>query len=431
MGDVEMNDCDLSNIQEMNKGPLEQRQIDEGEYEMLSPEVKNDSVIEFKYESENYYVELNKTELEVNLRIKKADGTNLTDADKVALINYPVASLFKDVKVQLNGKTITEGSSNYAERAIMEVMLTYGKDAECTWLQAALFEKDTAGKMDNADPSAADGNEGLKERAVYSNGSKLITVRGKLHEDIFNQSTPLPNKTKLDIKFTRHDDAYCLMSNAEDAAYKIKIESMALHIRKIHMTQSVLTYMAGEDVIIPIERVVQKTFSVSQGGRKYTQNALHTGLMPSLIVLGFTDNTARSGEYKLNPFKFDHVHVKRVSLFRDGQLVNSRPIETDFENGHVMQGYWSLMRATNARYANAGTLIEYKDYRKNGYALWGYNLSPSQCDGQFVDPKRHGKLTLEVEFAKNIPKALSLCVYLQFRGEVKIDKFQNTVTLFH
>ena len=171
MGDVEMNECALSNVEEMNQGAMVQRQIEKAEYETVSPHLQNDSVIEFKYESENCFIELNKTELEVKLRITKADGAVLAATDKVGLINYAIASLFKDVEIQINGKTITDGSSNYAERAILEVLLTYGQDAEKTWLHAGGFSKDTAGKMDIADPSAANGNVGLKERAEYSNES--------------------------------------------------------------------------------------------------------------------------------------------------------------------------------------------------------------------------------------------------------------------
>ena len=49
---------------------------------------------------------------------------------------------------------------------------------------------------------------------------------------------------------------------------------------------------------------------------------------------------------------------------------------------YLHSGYWSLMRATNTRYANAGPLITLDEYKKGGYALWAYDLSPSQCDEQ-------------------------------------------------
>lgn len=433
MADVEMVECALSNVEEMTQGAMVQRQIEEANYETVLPHVQNDSVIEFNIESSDSFIELNKTEVEVKFRIKKADGTNLGADDKVGLVNYAVASLFKDVEIQLNGKTITHGSSNYAERAIMEVLMTYNRDAVESWLRAGLFHKDTAGKMDAADPSAADGvvNTGLKARAEYSNESKLVTVRGKLHEDLFNQPRPLPSNNRLDIKFTRNKDAYCLMSNAENAAYKIAFEEMSLYIRKIRVSKAVLGSLAGRQVKIPIDRVVQKEFSIPQGGNKYIENAFHIGQIPTRVVFGFVDNNAHTGSYKLNPFNFTHVDVQKVSLLNDGQIVNSRPLSTDFDDGDVIQAYWNLQRTTNTRYANGGTIIELEDYKKGGYALWAYDLSPSQCDEQFIDPKRFGKLTLEVEFAKAIPKPLSICIYLQFDGEIQISDLGETITAFN
>ena len=94
---------------------------------------------------------------------------------------------------------------NYAERAIMETLLTYGIDASKNWLQAGLFYKDTAGKMDSGDPTQENGNLGLKQRAEFTSKSKLATVRGKLHLDIFNQPKPLINNSRLHVKLTQNN----------------------------------------------------------------------------------------------------------------------------------------------------------------------------------------------------------------------------------
>ena len=336
MADVEMVECALSNVDEMTQGAMVQRQIEEADYETVLPHVQNDSVIEFNIESSDCFIELNKTEVEVKFRIKKTDGTNLDANDKVDLINYAIASLFKDVEIQLNGKTITHGSSNYAERAIMEVLMTYNRDAVESWLRAGLFHKDKAGKMDVADPSAADdaANDGLKARAEYSNESKLVTVRGKLHEDLFNQPRPLPNNNRLYIKFTRNKDSYCLMSNVDNAAYKIVFEEMSLYIRKIRVSKAVLGSLAGRSVKIPIDRVVQKEFSVSQGGSKYIENAFHIGQIPTRVVFGFVNNSAHTGNYKLNPFNFAHVNVQKVSLSK--RRCHTSVLESSTYNEHAL-----------------------------------------------------------------------------------------------
>ena len=432
MVDVDMQECTLSNVDDMMRGTMVQRQIEGASYTTVLPRLINDSVIEFEINNADGYLELNKTEVEVKFRIKKEDGTNLTAEDHVGTINYPIATLFSSVEVKLNNKTITYGSANYAERSIMEILMTYTSDAANSWLATGLFEKDTAGRMNASNPNAGNDvvNGGLKARAEYSKESKLVTVRGKLHEDLFNQPRPLPSNNNLYIRFTRNKDKYCLMSNVENAAYKIVIEEMVLHMRKIYASDSVKETLASGKIIFPIDRVVQKEFSVPQGGNKFIENALHNGQIPKRLVFGFVDNNAHVGSYTGNPFNWEHVNVQKVSLFRDGQIVNARPLSVDFGSGNVMDGYWSLARATNTRYANSGTLITLDDYKNGGYALWAYDLSPSQCDEQFDDPKQRGSLTLEVEFANNLPRPYALCVYLQFDSDIIINEVKQVITIF-
>ena len=94
MADVEMTECALSNVEQMSQGTMVQRQIEEATNQKILPKVH-----EFEIEKAEHYTELNKTEVEVMLRIKKADGTNLAPADNVGLINYSIASLFKHFEI--------------------------------------------------------------------------------------------------------------------------------------------------------------------------------------------------------------------------------------------------------------------------------------------------------------------------------------------
>ena len=146
MADVDMQECTLSNVHDMMQSTMVRRQIEGASYMAVLPKVVNSSVIEFEISSPECFLKLNKTEVEVKYRIKKAEGTNLTAEDHVRTVNYPVTSLFSGVEVKLNYKTITYGSSNYAERAIMEVLVTYNHDALKSWLGAGHLEKTRLGE---------------------------------------------------------------------------------------------------------------------------------------------------------------------------------------------------------------------------------------------------------------------------------------------
>ena len=71
-----------------------------------------------------------------------------------------------------------------------------------------------------------------------------------------------------------------------------------------------------------------------------------------------------------------------------------------------------------------------EEYKLGGYVFLAYNLSPSQCDEEFIDPRREGKLTLEIDFAEDVKKALSICIYMQFDAEIKINEFGKTILMY-
>ena len=129
MTDIHMSECALSNVNEMTQGAMVQRQIEGSTVMAKRPTIMNDSGIEFEVKNPDSFIELNKTEIEITYSITKANGDNLEATDNVGPVNYPIASFFENVEIKLNDKTITHGSSNYAERANMEVLMTYNRDA--------------------------------------------------------------------------------------------------------------------------------------------------------------------------------------------------------------------------------------------------------------------------------------------------------------
>ena len=122
--------------------------------------------------------------------------------------------MFNTIDVWLGNVLITERTPNQAFRAMVEIITGYGRDAAESWLQNALFFKDTAGQMDNSNQSPTQGtdavNEGLKRRFEYTKGSKRVVVRSRIHSDLFSQPKPLINMVPLRLKFQLNKNDYCL-----------------------------------------------------------------------------------------------------------------------------------------------------------------------------------------------------------------------------
>ena len=74
-------------------------------------------------------------------------------------------------------------------------------------------------------------------------------------------------------------------------------------------------------------------------------------------------------------------------------------------------------------------MIGYDDFAK-GFAMFAFDLSPSLCDGQYIDPPCNGDVSLALTFMKNIAEPLTLCVYLQYDSKIVINTAKEVTTFF-
>ncbi|CAB3990567.1 uncharacterized transposon-derived [Paramuricea clavata] len=187
------------------------------------------------------YVDLARTILVVRAKVTKPDGTNLGAAEKVGVVNNFLHSLFKQVDVFLKGKQVTQATGTYAYRAYLETLLNYGPSAKDSQLTAALYYKDTAGKMDVADPTVVggNGNAGLRARYVFSKASGTVEMTVPIFSDIFMSERLLLSYVDLKVILNRSSDEFCLMASEDDADFRVKLTDAYLRIRKVKVNPSI------------------------------------------------------------------------------------------------------------------------------------------------------------------------------------------------
>ena len=425
-------ECGLSELIELPMETPTQRQIVDSSYMYVHPvgSLVDAKEVEFLINNDGQkFLDLANSEVLTTFRVKKGKDVDLTATDKVSVINYIAATMFNTIDVWLGNVLITERTPNQAFRAMVEIITGYGRDAAESWLQNALFFKDTAGQMDNSNPSPTQGtdavNEGLKRRFEYTKGSKRVVVRSRIHSDLFSQPKPLINMVPLRLKFQLNKNDYCLMSEKDDVPYNIVIEDMALRIRKVQLADDVYNSMVNKRVVYSIPRVVVKEFLVDKGGKSFNIPNFVSGVFPQKIVIGFLTNDAANGNLKKNPFNFQHFNLTEFSLIINGRVHDGVPLEFDYENDQFESGYWELFTATGKKYRDDGMLIERNDY-KSGYALYAFHISPSACNtGEYKDPERRGNIDIACKFAKAIKEPLLAFAYLQFESSISINSTQQ------
>ncbi len=398
--------------------------------------ITDQSPIEFCITAGDDYLDLSETYLAIRAKIVNNDGTDIADQAAVGPTNLFLHSLFNQVDVSLNGRLVSQSSSTYPYRAMIETLLSYQRNTLESQLTSSLFYKDTPGRMENANPYVGGGvhNIGLRKRANYTNESKVVDLCGRIHSDIFNQSRSLLNGVELKLKFHRSKDAFCLMSPAEDAEFKVRIIAATLHVRQTKVSPPITIAHAKalekSTAKYPVTRVLLKTFTVAQGDISVSRENVILGQLPKRIIVGLINSQGFNGMYQLNPFNFHHYNLNKIGVFMDGQQIpSSRSLTPKFsvEGGReYIQGYNSLFTGLNSLHKDIGSVISRDDYG-SGYTLFAYNLTPDLGDHDHYSLQKTGNLRLELEFSEALPHPINVVVYAEFDNIIQIDKSRTVL----
>ncbi|XP_033110193.1 uncharacterized protein LOC117111391 [Anneissia japonica] len=290
MAYVHKNSCEcLKSELDLFSVPPTQTSITKGQWVQYFPytSISDSGPVQFNIQGTNEeYMDLAQTMLRVKAKITKSDGTDLDADDPVGPTNLLLQSLFSEVDVSLNERLITPSTNTYSYRAMIETLLTYGTDAKQTHLTGGLFYKDTAGRMDAANPTVGNAvaNNGLKKRSEFTNGSRLVDLIGPIHCDIFFQDRMMLNGVDVKIKLHRSKNSFCLMSPDAAAGFKVHFEDASLYVRKVKLNPSIALAHAKAlekgTAKYPLRRVEVKTLSVPQGNLSFTRESLYNGNLP-------------------------------------------------------------------------------------------------------------------------------------------------------
>lgn len=106
-------------------------------------QLSGNTPLEFNVSGQNglEYVDLKRTKLYVEAKIKKADGSSLTETEYVGPVNLFLHAMFAQVDVTLQGKPISTATNQYPYKAMIQTLLSYGSDAKKTSLGCTTLEE--------------------------------------------------------------------------------------------------------------------------------------------------------------------------------------------------------------------------------------------------------------------------------------------------
>ena len=367
-------------------------------------------------------------------KVTKANGANLDPDEKVGVVNNFLHSLFKQVDVFLKEKQVTPAMGTYNYRAYLETLLNYGPAAKQSQLTAALFYKDTAAKINVADPTkaAADANLGLKARYEFSKESGTIEMVGPIFSDVFMTDRLLLSFVDLKIVLNRSSHDFCLMASEDDVDYRVKLMDVYLKIRKVKISPSISVAheiaLKRGPAIYPIRRVECKTYVIPAGNPSLRKDNLINGLVPKSFVFGLVTSEAFNGAYKQNPYNFQHFGVSSILITVNGEEMPFKPIQLSYgANPRYVEAYSTLFSGSGKWNYNTGNDITREDFPR-GYAIYAFDLTADMCGSSpHFNVVQRGNLALDIKFSTAPGAAVSLVCYGEFENLIQIDSERNVV----
>ena len=395
---------------------------------IVLPHNLNSETVAFRLEPDHvHYIQPNKTRLYCKFKIVRGDGAELGELDNVNIVNLLPAALFKTCQLSVNDMAAGGTDLHHlAYKSILETMSSYDEGAVNTHLQNSLFYPDTAGQFD----SLTNENKGYQKRKALIAKSKTCEFITPLNLDVLSVDKLFPPGLKLNVTFIKNDPKWFLLSNEVNPSYNIKFEALELIFRKIRVSPTIYTrheqaLMRGSYAKYPYKRNVIKKMFLNTGERTiYWQNAFN-GALPSQLFMVMNKNSADLGDFKLNPFNFQHFDLARSSLTLDGRVVET--YQTNFDENEFAKMLYAYYENIGIQDYNGGCSVDRKRF-SNGSTIVSWNLIADKKGAMF---ERFGGIDLHLEFKKPLAERVTVILWGIYDDVLRITpdkRFETSTT---
>ena len=238
------------------------------------------------------------------------------------------------MNVKLNGTELSDPSTNwYPYKAYLESLLSYSRSTKEGRLKANCFYKDVAGQFEHF-PTIASGqvqavetnNTGYKKRKNLFKTSGWMYFCINLHTDLTTLRKYIPPNVGIDINLQRMEDKFSILSgSAGNDTLSIILDDIILKVRRYTPAPRITSYhnntLARQgSCFLPIDRSLIKKYTVPTGLTDASAfNFIHGAVLPDQMIIGMVEESAYAGDYKKNPFNFQHFNPSEISLVVNGK----------------------------------------------------------------------------------------------------------------
>ena len=378
------------------------------------------------------YMDTSTIKVHSEFKIEACKGTSskweaITNSNLVAPINLIGKSIFKKVDVTLNNTRLSLAATPaYHLRAYLETICSYGNDAADTHLKASYYVKDDVGRSNETLTATTGGSwKERKEFIVDSNGAKTVHCCDNLHSEIATLNKFIPSGIDLHLSFVLND-AKLFLNAADNDLVEEKKWNYRLVFERFYVTMDVVTLKEdvyntletklakGQNALFNMMRSTIRTHPFLKSNEYIQWVGAYTGLLPSNILVGIIDSEALAGNYKKNPFHFEHANCESLKLQAGTKLYPINHIETDFDKKQAIVAYRHLFDNLCIHNGNLGNQIDYQSFM-DGMTLYAFDLTTDLCSHSHAHEQAYGNVSLTIKLRKALTKNMTVFMMSNFK----------------
>ena len=172
-------------------------------------------------------------------------------------------------------------------------------------------------------------------------------------------------------------------------------------------------------------RTTPKVFTVPRGQQSQHIDNTFLGEIPKRIAVCMMDNDSYNGNYKKNPFNFQHYNLTQIGISVNGEEVPFKPLKLNFDDKLFVTAYNTLFSGTGKLHGNSGSIIKREDYSE-GYTIIVADLTPFEIGDNF-DLKAEGTLSVDLVFQSPLAATINVLVYAEYDNVIEIDSNRNVI----
>jgi hypothetical protein len=352
------------------------------------------------------FYDLSDSFVRILVTIVKADGSDLSDSDKIAPENFFFHTLFQRMDAGINGSI--SNSMEYAYVAWMNAQLQSGLGEKSSMLSSEIYYPGPFDKFDSTNPS-------FTKRLALGKNSKTFEMLGRPMHGLFTTSKFLSPGAVFTLEMVKSTTGFHLSGPATTnpniyvPPYLVDIKTAQFYVRKITVnpkisTEIQQTFSKGKNSFYPYDHYSAVAHQIPDKMTNYRFEIRGGGALPKLVCIGFTTVEAYRGRAEKSPFNFRPHGLSRLKLTQDAKAIVYQELNFGDE-GYYMLGYKTLCKLLPA--GSDGNNIDYEKYI-DGNTMFVFDLQ-SLCRYGY-NPTKRGQLGVEVFFSSPPTESLMAIV---------------------